>query len=59
MAMNNSKLQIAHIGRVIVSPQCNDVDVLVQNVYHVLGMKKILLSVAQLVPSGLHVLFGP
>ena len=52
VAVNNSKLLIAHIGNVIISPQCNDADVLLQNVYHVLGMEKILLSVTQLAPSG-------
>ena len=59
MAVNNSMLPIAHIGNAIVSLQCNDADVLLQDVYHVLGMKKILLSVAQIAPSSHHVLFGP
>ena len=59
VAVNNSKLLIAHIGNVIISPQCNDADVLLQNVYHVLRMKKNLLSVAKLAPSGHHDRFGP
>ncbi|RVW47434.1 Retrovirus-related Pol polyprotein from transposon TNT 1-94 [Vitis vinifera] len=56
---NNSKLPIAHIGNTVVSSQYNTNDVLLQNVYHVPGMKKNLLSVAQLTSSGHFVLFGP
>ncbi|KAK3041270.1 hypothetical protein RJ639_001372 [Escallonia herrerae] len=56
---NNSKLPIAHVGSAIVSPQSNDDEVPLQNVYHVPGMKKNLLSVAQLTSSGHFVLFGP
>lgn len=56
---NNSKLPIAHIGNTIVSSQYNTNDVSLQNVYHVPGMKKNLLSVAQLTSSGHSVLFGP
>ncbi|KAL6327017.1 hypothetical protein AAG906_013184 [Vitis piasezkii] len=56
---NNSKLPIAHIGNTVVSSQYNTNDVSLQNVYHVLGMKKNLLSVAQLTSSGHFVLFGP
>ncbi|KAL6334508.1 hypothetical protein AAG906_016061 [Vitis piasezkii] len=56
---NNSKLPIAHIGNTVVSSQYNTNDVSLQNVYHVPGMKKNLLSVAQLTSSGHFVLFGP
>ena len=56
---NNSKLPIAHIGNTVVSPQYNTNDVSLQNVYHVPGMKKNLLSVSQLTSSGHFVLFGP
>ncbi|KAA8546606.1 hypothetical protein F0562_002655 [Nyssa sinensis] len=55
---NNSKLLITHIGNTVVSPQYNTNDVSLQNVYHVPGMKKNLLSVAQLTSSGHFVLFG-
>ena len=55
---NNSKLPIAHIGSTIVSPQSSDNNVTLQNVYHVPGMKKNLLSVSQLTSSGHFVLFG-
>ncbi|KAL6327288.1 hypothetical protein AAG906_018586 [Vitis piasezkii] len=43
----------------VVSSQYNTNDVSLQNVYHVPGMKKNLLSVAQLTSSGHFVLFGP
>ena len=56
---DNSKLPIAHIGNTLVSPQWCDEEVPLQNVYHVPGMKKNLLSVAQLTTSGHSVLFGP
>jgi len=56
---NNSKLAIAHVGDAVVSSQLNLKDVSLQNVYHVPGMKKNLLSVAQLTSSGHFVLFGP
>ena len=56
---NNSKLPIAHIGSTIISPQSSVDEVPLQNVYHVPGMKKHLLSVAQLTSSGHFVLFGP
>ncbi|KAA8547802.1 hypothetical protein F0562_004231 [Nyssa sinensis] len=56
---NNSKLPIAHIGNTVVSSHYNTNDVSLQNVYHVPGMKKNLLSVAQLTSSGHFVLFGP
>lgn len=59
VTVNNSKLLIAHIGNTVVSPQHSDIEVLLQNVYHVPGMKKNLISVAQLTSSGHFVLFGP
>jgi len=56
---DNSRLPITHIGKTIVMPQYNSNQVPLQNVYHVPGMKKNLLSVAQLTSSGHYVLFGP
>ncbi|KAK3008221.1 hypothetical protein RJ639_015039 [Escallonia herrerae] len=56
---NNSKLPIAHVSSAIVSPQSIDDEVPLQNVYHVPGMKKNLLSAAQLTSSGHFFLFGP
>lgn len=56
---DNSKLPIAHIGKAIVTPRYNSNQVPLQDVYHVPGMKKNLLSVAQLTSSGHFVLFGP
>ncbi|PHT69557.1 hypothetical protein T459_24661 [Capsicum annuum] len=45
---NNSKLPIAHVGNIVVSSHSNSIEVSLQNVYHVLGMKKNLLSISQL-----------
>ncbi|GMI95080.1 hypothetical protein HRI_003177300 [Hibiscus trionum] len=56
---NNSKLTIAHVGNIVVSPQNNDIEMPLQNVYHVLGMKKKIFLVEQLTSSGHVVLFGP
>ncbi|KAM2890706.1 hypothetical protein COP2_009095 [Malus domestica] len=56
---DNSRLLIAHISKTIVTPRYNSNHVPLQDVYHVLGMKKNLLSVAQLTSSGHYVLFGP
>ncbi|KAG8364306.1 hypothetical protein BUALT_Bualt19G0115000 [Buddleja alternifolia] len=55
---NNSKLPIAHIGNTVVSPQYSANEVSLQNVYHVPGMKKNLLSVAQFTSLGHFVIFG-
>ena len=59
MTVNNSKMSIAHIGNTVVPPQCSPIEAPLQNVYHVPGMKKNLLSVAQLTSSGFFFLFGP
>ncbi|KAL0415705.1 UNVERIFIED_CONTAM: Retrovirus-related Pol polyprotein from transposon RE2 [Sesamum latifolium] len=56
---DNSKLPIAHVGNTIVSPQYNESEVPLKDVFHVPGMKKNLLSVAQLTSSGHIILFGP
>uniref|UniRef100_A0A2N9IT58 Integrase catalytic domain-containing protein n=1 Tax=Fagus sylvatica TaxID=28930 RepID=A0A2N9IT58_FAGSY len=56
---DNSRLPITHIGKTIVTPRYNSNQVPLQDVYHVPGMKKNLLSVAQLTLSGHYVLFGP
>ncbi|KAL0377901.1 UNVERIFIED_CONTAM: Retrovirus-related Pol polyprotein from transposon RE1 [Sesamum radiatum] len=56
---DNSKLPIAHVGNTVVSPQYNESEVPLKDVFHVPGMKKNLLSVAQLTSSGHIVLFGP
>lgn len=55
---DNSKLLIAHIGKTVVSLQCIANQMSLQNVCHVPGMKKNLLSVAQLTSSGHFILFG-
>ncbi|KAE8676518.1 PLAC8 family protein [Hibiscus syriacus] len=56
---DNSRLPITHIGKMIVTPRHNSNQVQLQDVYHIPGMKKNLLSVAQLTSSGHYVLFGP
>ena len=56
---NNSRLLIAHIGKTVIVSQFGSNQVALQDVYHTTGMKKKLLSVAQLTTSGHYVLFGP
>nr|CAD1829789.1 unnamed protein product [Ananas comosus var. bracteatus] len=56
---NNSKLRITHIGKTIITPRFSSHQVQLQNVYHVPGMKKNLLSVSQLTASDNYVVFGP
>lgn len=56
---DNSKLPIAHIGDVVFSPEDSKKDLILQDVYHVPGMKKNLLSVSQIASLGHYVLFGP
>lgn len=56
---DNSKLSIAHVGNVVFRPEDNNKELRLESVYHVLGMKKNLLSVSQLASSGHYVLFGP
>ncbi|KAJ0007182.1 hypothetical protein Pint_29245 [Pistacia integerrima] len=52
VTVDNSRLQITHIGKTIVIPRYNSNQVQLQDVYHVPGMKKKFLSVAQLTSSG-------
>ncbi|KAH7854836.1 hypothetical protein Vadar_018221 [Vaccinium darrowii] len=56
---NNSKLPITHIGKTVINPRFSPSEVKLQDVYHVPGMKKNLLSVSQLTSSGNYVVFGP
>ncbi|KAG6471189.1 hypothetical protein ZIOFF_072290 [Zingiber officinale] len=56
---DNSRLPIAHVGKTVITSRYNSNQVSLQDVYHVPGMKKNLLSVAQLTSSGHYVLFGP
>lgn len=53
-----TKLSINHIDKTLVSPNSTADLMLLQNVYHVPSMKKILLSVAQLKSTGHFILFG-
>lgn len=59
VSVDNSKLPITRISTTVVSPQRSVNQMSLQNVYHVPGMKKNLLSVAQLTSTGHFVLFGP
>ncbi|KAH0669139.1 hypothetical protein KY285_025760 [Solanum tuberosum] len=56
---NNSTIPITHIGKTVFVPHHSSRQVELQNIYHVPGMKKNLLSVSQLTDSGNYVLFGP
>ena len=56
---DNSKLPIAHVGEVVFCLEDNNKHLTLENVYHVLGMKKNLLSVSQLASTGHYMLFGP
>lgn len=56
---NNSRLPITHIGSTIIVPHYSQRPVQLQNVYHVEGMSKNLLSVSQMTSTGNFVLFGP
>ncbi|KAH7864697.1 hypothetical protein Vadar_032733 [Vaccinium darrowii] len=56
---NNSRLPITHIGKTVINPRFSPSEVKLQDVYHVPGMKKNLLSVSQLTSSGNYVVFGP
>ena len=56
---DNTRLPIAHIGETLITPRFNAEQVPLEQVYHVPGVKKNLLSVAQLADSGNWVLFGP
>ncbi|KAE8705491.1 PLAC8 family protein [Hibiscus syriacus] len=57
--VDNSRLLITHIGKMIVTPRYNSNQVQLQDVYQVPGMKKNLIFVAQLTSSDHYVLFGP
>jgi hypothetical protein len=56
---DNTRLPIAHIGETLITPRFNAEQVPLEQVYHVPGVKKNLLLVAQLADSGNWVLFGP
>ena len=56
---NNSRLPITHVGESVIVPRYNPQKIQLQNVYHVPGMKKNLLSVSQLTATGNYVVFGP
>ncbi|KAJ1380743.1 gag-polypeptide of LTR copia-type [Sesbania bispinosa] len=56
---NNSRLPIAHIGKTTIVPRFGQHQVQMDQVYHVPGMEKNLLSISQLTSSGNYVVFGP
>nr|KYP49539.1 Retrovirus-related Pol polyprotein from transposon TNT 1-94 [Cajanus cajan] len=56
---NNSKMPIFHIEKAAIVPRFSPHQVEVDNVYHVPGIKKNLLSVSQLTTLGNYVVFGP
>ncbi|XVE81428.1 hypothetical protein DITRI_Ditri15bG0062500 [Diplodiscus trichospermus] len=58
VTVNNSRLPISHIVKTVIIPRFSSKKVALQDIYHVPGMKKNLLSVAQFTASGHHVVFG-
>lgn len=52
-------MPISHVGKTTIVPRFSPHRVQVDNVYHVPGMKKNLLSVSQLTAAGNYVVFGP
>ncbi|CAI0628248.1 unnamed protein product [Linum tenue] len=56
---NNTKLPIAHVGNAIIASSSNAKDVQLEEVYHVPGIKKNLISITQLTAPGNYVVFGP
>ncbi|GKV08051.1 hypothetical protein SLEP1_g19738 [Rubroshorea leprosula] len=56
---DDTRLPIKQIGDAVITPRTNSEQVKVKNVLHVSGMKKNLLSVAQLTAPGNYVVFGP
>ena len=56
---NNTQLSIAQMGNTTIMSGNKSDTVSLHNVYHVLGIKKNLLSVSQLTTSENYVLFGP
>ncbi|CAL1391452.1 unnamed protein product [Linum trigynum] len=56
---NNAKLPISHVGRTMVTSSCNSKEFQLDEVYHVPGIKKNLLSITQLTAPGNYVVFGP
>ncbi|ERN13204.1 hypothetical protein AMTR_s00040p00220470 [Amborella trichopoda] len=56
---NNTKLPITHVRKAICMPQLSIREAQLQDVYHVPGMKKNLLSVSQLIEISDFFVFGP
>ncbi|KAF2320748.1 hypothetical protein GH714_030492 [Hevea brasiliensis] len=56
---NNSRLSITQVGKTVIVPRYSPWLVQLQNVYHVEGMNKNLLSACQLTSSGNYVVFRP
>lgn len=54
---DNPILPITHVGQTVITPWFNLQQVKLQNVFHVKGMKKNLLSVSQLTTSSNYVMF--
>ena len=59
VTVDNTRLPIAHIGETLIMPCFNTKQVPLEQVYHVLGVNKNLLSVSQLADSSNWVLFVP
>ena len=56
---NNSKLPITHVGETKIVPCYSPYPILLHNVYHILRMKKNLLSMSQLTALRNYIVFRP
>ncbi|CAN1849719.1 Retrovirus-related Pol polyprotein from transposon TNT 1-94 [Linum perenne] len=56
---NNARLSIAHVGKTKIALDSNPRSVQLDEVYHVPGIKKNLISITQLTEPGNYVLFSP
>ena len=56
---DNSRHQITHIGNVVFPSEDGRCELKLSDVYHVLEMKKNLLSVPQMMSEGKYAVFGP
>ena len=55
---NNSRLPITHVGKMVILPCFSENGVCLKDVYHLLGMKKNLLSMFQLTKSRKYIMFS-
>ncbi|XP_077233389.1 uncharacterized protein LOC143875667 [Tasmannia lanceolata] len=59
VTVDNSVHAMKDVGDVTVTSRCGEGNSILKDVYHVPGMAKNLVSVAQITSAGIYVLFGP